>query len=125
MRKQFKNKAFPLPQKHFIFGYLRVKSPNAAPRNQGYVTWSWHVAPQVRLNDGKIYILDPILHADPVPRNTWYKTTTSQPGVPATGITGVASCNSATWWPSDHCFNASNKSAEKWLDSEVQNFLNR
>ena len=69
----------------------------------GKVEWWYHAALIVRLNDGKLYILDPALDSNPIEKVTWYKLSTN--GVKDAGLYGFVTCEHNTYAPSYDCFN--------------------
>ena len=84
----------PIPKKVFVFGNLRVKTPNA---RRGVVGWWYHVAPIVEVQ-GQKYVLDPsINHEAPMTLKDWL----SSMGKPER--MKVAICNSGTYSPGDDC----------------------
>jgi hypothetical protein len=84
----------PIPNKIFVFGNLRVKTPNASG---GVVGWWFHVAPIVRVGDTK-YVMDPAIEATkPLPLHEWL----ARMGKP--GKIKVAICGSGAYSPSDSC----------------------
>lgn len=97
----------PVPSKVFVFGNLRVKTPNA-PR--GAVSWWYHVAPVVDVN-GEKFVLDPAIEpSKPLPLNEWL----ARMGKPER--MKVSICGSGTYTPGDNCSKETDgmeKSAER------------
>ena len=117
----FPEKTFFLPKKHFAFGRLSAESNSTL---DGIVRWRYHVAPMVRLNDGKLYILDPALSADPIEKEKWYglmKANTSIPGLKAK-ITGYITCESATYHAGSSCFQPMQVDSN-YLEAHTQGYL--
>ena len=85
------------------------------------VSWIYHVAPIIRLGDGKLYILDPSLSADPIPKEVWYEKMTAYPGA---RITGYVTCDANTYHPGRRCFNP-NRVNDETLQMELQEFLEK
>ena len=94
LNDRYPNKSFEPPKKHFAFGELRTKSINAAPENNGLVSWGWHVAPIIRLNDGNLYVLDPALGANALTKEEWYAKMTQTDNA---HISGFVTCNANTY----------------------------
>ncbi len=85
---------YPQTKKVFAFGSLRVKTPNS-PR--GKVSWWYHVAPIVQVEDKK-YVLDPAIEPSrPLELSEWI----SRMGRPEK--IKVSICASGTYSPGDHC----------------------
>ena len=107
---------FFLPKKHFVFGKLVAKNNNTL---DGVVTWTYHVAPMVRLNDGKLYILDPALSANPIEKEKWYRLMRATPD---STITGYVTCESGTYFQHSRCFEPTPVSSD-YLEGQIQGFL--
>ena len=119
LHRKYPEKIFRPPKKHFVFGDLRANSTSADPRMNGFVFWWFHVAPIVRLNDGKLYVLDPILDANPVEKKEWYSLMTQ---TDEANISGFVTCDSNTYHYYDSCFNPS-KNSDQDTQCELQGFL--
>ena len=116
LKEIFPKKTFFLPKKHFVFGRLAAESNSTL---NGIVRWRYHVAPIVRLNDGKLYVLDPALSADPIEKEKWYDLMRANP---TAKITGYVTCESATYHSGYSCFQPmQNNSA--YLEADIQGFL--
>ena len=98
-----------------------AKSTSASPEANGLVAWSYHVAPIVRLNDDKLYVLDPSLSADAVTKEEWYALMS---GHEQANISGFVTCDTKTYVPSDSCFSPA-KEAEEETNCAIQGFLTR
>ena len=116
MKEKFPKKRFAAPKKHFAFGNLRAKSSS---KPGGIVRWIWHVAPMVRLNNGKLYIMDPALNGDAVEKDVWYKLMLSEPDA---NITGFVTCDSETYKEFSSCFNAK-KEDPALVQCEIEGYL--
>ena len=116
LKQLFPEKTFFLPKKHFVFGKLDAK--NNSTRN-GSVSWTYHVAPMVELNDGKLYILDPALSADPIEKGKWYGLMSANPD---SKITGYVTCEPGTYFQHSRCFEPTPVSSD-YLDGQIQGFL--
>jgi hypothetical protein len=58
-----------LPWKIFVFGDLTLQTSN---NPKGQVSWWFHVAPIIRSEDSKLWVLDPSVHPDaPVELDSW------------------------------------------------------
>lgn len=85
---------YPVPDKVFAFGNLRVKTANS-PR--GVVGWWYHVAPIVQVG-GKKFVLDPAIdHGRPMELIEWL----SAMGNPQK--MKVSICKSGSYSPGDSC----------------------
>ena len=104
-----------MPHKHFVFGNLRVDSGGG----NGIASWRYHVAPIIRLRDGKLYVLDPALSANPIEKESWYKMMTELPG---STITGYVTCKSHTYYPSNICLSPKRVNGEI-LNGDTQGYL--
>jgi len=116
MTAKFPGKKFATPKKHFAFGDLAAKSSSI---RGGIVRWGWHVAPLIRLNDGKLYVMDPALNGDAVHKEGWYKLMMSEPDAK---ITGFVTCDTETYKTENSCFNAKQVDPQS-LGCEIQGFL--
>ena len=112
----FPEKKFFLPKKHFVFGKLAARSEST---EDGIVEWRYHVAPIVRLNDGKLYILDPALSADPIEKETWYGLMIAHP---ESDITGYVTCEHATYHIGKSCCHPAQVDPD-YLENHIQGFL--
>jgi hypothetical protein len=84
----------PVPNKVFVFGNLRVKTPNS-PR--GSVGWWYHVAPIIEVDKEK-YVLDPSIEfTRPLPLVEWL----ARMGTPEKMKLSI--CSSGTYAPSSQC----------------------
>ena len=119
LRQEYPEERFEPPKKHFVFGDLRANSNSTDPRMNGIVYWWFHVALIIRLDDGKLYVLDPALNADAVEKEKWYSlmTVTTE-----ANISGFVTCNTDTYHYFDSCFNPSKNSDEE-TQCELQGFL--
>ena len=85
---------YPLANKVFAFGNLKVKTKNSL---RGFVTWWYHVAPIVQVKDKK-FVLDPAIEpARPLELSEWL----GRMGKPER--IKVAICASGTYSPGDDC----------------------
>ena len=116
LKEIFPKKTFFLPKKHFVFGRLAAESNSTL---NGIVRWRYHVAPIVRLKDGKLYILDPALSADPIEKEKWYGLMLAQP---ESDITGYVTCEHATYHIWKSCFHPMQVDPD-YLEGDVQGFL--
>ena len=85
----------------------------------GTVPWWFHVAPIVRLDDGKLYVLDPTLGADAVEKEEWYALMTR---TKEANISGFVTCDTNTYHYYDECFDPSKNNDEN-TQCELQGFL--
>ena len=102
---------------HWAFGDLHANSTSHLGGD--IVPWNWHVALLIRLNDGKLYILDPALSADPILKEVWYKL---MQRTPTSTITGFVTCDSFTYQPSNSCSNPEKRPIDG-LKCDAQIFL--
>ena len=105
---------FAMPHKHFVFGSLRVNGTN------GMASWRYHVALIVRLGDGKLYVLDPALSANPIEKESWYNRMTDFPS--SSTITGYVTCKSNTFAPYVSCLSPERVNSEI-LEGYTQRYL--
>ena len=119
LHQEYPEKRFEPPKKHFVFGDLRARSNSTDPRMNGIVYWWFHVALIVRLDDGKLYVLDPALNADAVEKEKWYSLMTV---TKEASISGFVTCDTDTYHYFDSCFNPSKNSDEE-TQCELQGFL--
>jgi len=118
LKTRYPHLKFDIPKMHFVFGdYLKAKSDSTV---NGYVEWVWHVAPIVRLRDGKLYVLDPSLSANPIEKESWHELMTEYPGK----VTGYVTCESNTYLAWDECFNPAQIDRDL-LESDVQGYLRK
>lgn len=107
----------PDTSKVFIFGDLTVKTDNSST---GEVSWWYHVAPAVRVND-QVYILDAAIEPHkPLALVDWVKTMTPDPMQ-----VKLAFCKANAYGPDDSCSNPTDKDPEdapadqlRYLDRE-------
>lgn len=99
VHEKYPDKKFNNAKKHFAFGTLRAQSDNIP---QGTVSWGYHVAPMIRLNDDKLYILDPALSPDAIEKEGWYKLMMTKPEA---RITGFVTCEPNAYDAFSRCFN--------------------
>ena len=114
---------FPFPKKHYVFGSLVAKTSNAV---QGWVGWWYHVALIVKLNDGKLYVLDPALSPDPISKETWYELCTNGQDISGrvARYTGAVTCEHDTYNPGYDCFNPGHEiDADECTIFEAQLYL--
>jgi hypothetical protein len=105
---------FPQPSKVFAFGDLRVSTPNAPG---GSVTWWYHVAAIVEVNDRK-YVLDPsILPSMPLELSAWLAKMN-----PNYGDLYVSICKSGAYNAGDDCYRSSD-GIEARATSDQSTFL--
>ena len=116
LRRTQPTKSWAEPHKHFVFGNLKIESGGG----NGKASWWYHVALIVRLRDGKLYVLDPALSANPIKKQRWYNLMTKLPG---STITGYVTCNPSTYWPSNDCRNARRVDGDL-LDGHTETYLN-
>jgi hypothetical protein len=84
----------PIPNKVFAFGNLRVKTENSS---RGVVSWWYHVAPIVEVENEK-YVLDPAIEPEhPLPVNDWIKRMGNPKKIK------VSICGTGTYSPGDNC----------------------
>lgn len=102
-------KHFEYPFKHFLFGTF-VRTVDA-----GTTIWRYHVAPIIKLGDGELYILDPVVHDEPMKKDVYHSELENDAnnGVnPETGeqitskLTGYVTCKPHTYEETDDCFNS-------------------
>ena len=105
-----------MAKKHFAFGDLRATSPSIPG---GIVYWNFHVAPMVRLNDNRLYILDPALCANPIEKEEWYKLMML---THEASITGFVTCEPNTYDEESSCFNPL-KQTDESVHCEIQEYL--
>ena len=110
MNDRYPNKSFEPPKKHFAFGELRTKSINTAIEQNGLVSWGYHVAPMIKLNDGNLYVLDPALDANALAKEEWYAKMTQTDDA---YISGFVTCNANTYGLFSSCFDPVKKSEEE------------
>ena len=101
LNEEYPDHSFEAPKKHFAFGDLSTKSINAPPLADGWVDWRFHVAPIVRLNDGNLYVLDPALGGNAIPKEEWYALMTQKP---SNFISGFVTCDTNTYREFNSCF---------------------
>lgn len=83
-----------VPDKIFVFGNLRLKTRNSL---RGYVTWWYHVAPIVKVED-EYFVLDPSVHSsEPLPLKNWLSR------IGNISKLKVAICSSGTYGPRSNC----------------------
>ena len=109
--EKYPNQSFDAPKKHFAFGNLWTKSINAAPGKDEWIYWNYHVAPIVRLNDGKLYVFDPALGGNAIPKEEWYSDMTLKQ---SSSISGFVTCEANTYSPLNSCFHPT-----KHTDDEI------
>ena len=119
MTQKFPSKVFALPKKHFAFGNLDANSTSYYPGNT--VPWVWHVAPIVRLNDSKLYVLDPALSSDAVEKEEWYKLMMA---TPESEISGFVTCEPYTYLTTSSCFKPKQLPDEN-AHCDIQGYLDR
>jgi len=118
--EKYPNQSFEAPKKHFAFGDLWTKSKNAAPGAEEWIGWNYHVAPIVRLNDGKLYVFDPALGGNALPKEEWYTVMTQKP---SSNISGFVSCEANTYSPSSSCFHPM-KHTDEEIKCDNEYYLN-
>ena len=111
--------SFEAPKKHFAFGELRTKSNNARPGKDGVVGWGYHVAPIVRLNDEKLYVFDPALSDDAIPKEEWYALMTQKP---SSFVSGFVTCDANTYREFNSCFKPK-KNTDEETKCENENYM--
>ena len=117
----YPNKSFEPPKKHFAFGELRTKSINTAPEDKGLVSWVYHVAPIIRLNDGSLYVLDPALSANALAKEEWYAKMTQ---TDKAYISGFVTCKANTYMHYNSCFDPV-KNTEEETKCENEHYLSQ
>lgn len=106
----------PKLAKVFIFGNLKVTTPNAP---KGFVTWWYHVAPSFRIGE-KAYIIDPAIEPKgPILLSKWILKQ-----VPKLEQAKISICHEHTFSPSSQCFQAKKLSFSNTLKGQYK-YLNR
>ena len=109
LRNEYPSKNFDYPFKHFLFGTF-VRTVDA-----GTTLWRYHVAPIIKLGDGGLYILDPVVHDEPMKKDAYHAEMENDAnnGVnPETGeeitskLNGYVTCKPYTYEETDDCFNS-------------------
>ena len=109
LRNEHPSKHFDYPFKHFVFGIF-VRTIDALTK-----VWRYHVAPIIKIEDGELYILDPVVHDEPMKKDAYHAELESDAnkGVdPETGqeetskLNGFATCKPYTYEETDDCFNS-------------------
>ena len=77
------------------------------------------MAPIVRLNDGKLYILDPALSGDAIEKEKWHNLMSENPEAK---ITGYVTCEHGTYFQHSRCFEPAPVSFD-YLEGQIQGFL--
>jgi len=107
---------YPRPFKIFAFGQpsLDVITPNS---ETGTMSWSWHVAAAVRVED-QAYVFDAAIEPErPLTVEEWLLRM-----VPDLEQVNVALCDSTAFEPSSRCFGATVPETARALDYERRNF---
>lgn len=105
----------PIPKKVFAFGNLKVETKNS-PR--GYVSWWYHVAPIVEVDDVK-YVLDPSIEPmRPLKLKEWLE----KMGTPEE--IKVAICDNGTYSPRDNC-QSETDGLEKRAETTQRHYLKK
>ena len=120
LNEKYPNHSFEAPKKHFAFGDLWTKSINTAPYLDGWVDWGWHVAPIVRLNDGNLYVFDPALGGNAIPKQEWYALMTQKA---SSHISGFVTCDANTYRLESSCFHPTRRTDEE-TKCENEMYLN-
>ena len=103
------SKNFDYPFKHFLFGIF------ARTVDAGTTIWRYHVAPIVKLGDGELHILDPVVHHEPMKKEDYHselgselnKAVDAETGTEVTSkVDGFVTCNPDTYEETDDCFNS-------------------
>jgi len=119
LNEEYPNHSFEAPKKHFAFGDLWTKSINAPPLMDEWVFWGWHVAPIVRLNDGNLYVLDPALRGNAIPKEEWYALMTQKP---SSFVSGFVTCDADTYREFNSCFKPK-KNTDEDTKCENENYM--
>ena len=102
VRKQWivsgSNPTFDFPFKHFMFGSFERTFDGQA------ITWAYHVAPIIKLNDGELYILDPVLSDKPMKKDAYH----SEMAGGSSKLNGYVTCQPDTYDEKDDCFDSQN-----------------
>lgn len=104
-------KDYPPPHKVFIFGELKVKTPNT---KTGYVNWWYHVAVAYRV-DQHVFIIDPSINPlAPISIEEWGLTMTSN-------INSVefSVCNQLTYDASSSCSGQAPRNADSAYSDQL------
>ena len=89
---------FDYPFKHFMFGTFVRKFDGQT------ITWNYHVAPIIKLNDGELYILDPVVSDKPMKKDAYH----SEIGGESSKLNGYVTCQPDTYDEKDDCFDSKN-----------------
>lgn len=107
---------FAAPKKVFVFGNLNARTPNT---RSGRVTWWYHVAPIVTVQNQK-YVLDPAINPNhPLPLREWLGTMSTD-----ASTLRVSICGSGAYSPFDLCDQTSDQSTPLALRDQYS-FLER
>ena len=91
-------------------------------------SWSYHVAPIIKLQNGEHYILDPAVSSTPITKDQWYQLLSQDSRAQ---ITGYVTCKeNAVGMNWDDCLNSDfdediNEVDKKYLDDRIEVYLNR
>ena len=92
---------FDRPSKLFIFGQLRVQTPNGPTGRGGYVYWWYHVVSAVS-EAGRIYVLDPaIFPGSAMLLNDWVRTLVDDPRTVTVSV-----CDHYAYEPGSSCLHS-------------------
>jgi hypothetical protein len=121
--KRIQKWGYERPAKLFVFGDLKVQTPNA---QEGYVSWWYHVVPVVLDSNQDVIVMDPAIDpSNPLPIEKWL----ARMGNSATFKVSV--CDPLTFGPYDLCSNPDPKAEDQadqyqmnYLDYEWKNLVN-
>ena len=109
---------FLSPWKHFVFGVLGVRTPNAGPGRCGEALWNYHVAPIIRLNDEHLYVFDPIVQPTPIRKESYHERLTATDD---TSVEGSVTCLPITYDTHHKCFKSDQQALEAYqLQKEAE-----
>ncbi len=106
-----KSLGFPTPKKIYIFGSLRIETPNIPGGKTG---WTYHVALTVKVK-GKIYVLDPAMNSSrPMELSEW-----TFRMVKKDKDARLAVCSENTYIPSQSCLNSKISDDDEALEDQA------
>ena len=105
-----RNLGFPAPKKIYIFGSLRIETPNIPGGKTG---WTYHVALTVKVNN-KVYVLDPAMNQTrPLELSEW-----TFRMVKKDKDARLAVCSENTYIPSQSCLNSKISDDDEALEDQ-------
>ena len=118
LRLKKKGSEFNDPFTLFVYGNFVYLVKKGSPGEK--LTWTYHVTPIIKLKDGELYVLDPLISHRPIKKADYFNLLKSTEG---SQITGYVTCKPGTYDGSaTDCFNPTEEGSyyfHKW----TQDFL--